>query len=50
MDFEMWELISKLVVNVEYVDDNGKKIFAVDYVAGSVFALTGERFGAYSLN
>jgi len=45
----MWELLAKLLVNVEYYKD-GKKLFAVDTVVGSVFALTGVRFGAFSIN
>lgn len=45
----MWELLSKLLVNVEYYKD-GKRLFAVDTVAGSVFALTGVRFGAFAIN
>lgn len=49
LDFEMWELLSKLLVNIEYYKD-GKKIYAVDTVVGSVFALTGVRFGAFSIN
>lgn len=49
LDFEMWELLSKLLVNVEYYKD-GKRLFAVDTVVGSVFALTGVRFGGFSIN
>ena len=49
LDFEMWELLAKLLINVEYYKD-GKLLFAVDTVAGSVFALTGVRFGAFSIN
>lgn len=45
----MWELLAKLLVNVEYYKD-GKKLFAVDTVVGGVFALTGVRFGAFSIN
>lgn len=40
LDFEMWELLAKLLVNIEYYKD-GKKIYSVDTVVGSVFALTG---------
>jgi hypothetical protein len=49
LDFEMWELLSKLLVNIEYYRD-GKRLYSVDTVAGSVFALTGVRFGAFSIN
>lgn len=49
LDFEMWELLAKLLVNVEYYKD-GKRLFAVDTVVGSVFALTGVRFGGFSIN
>jgi acid ceramidase/N-acylethanolamine-hydrolysing acid amidase len=49
LDFEMWEIFSKLVVNVEYYN-GADKIFSVDTVAGSVFALTGTRHGAFSVN
>jgi len=45
----MWELLSKLLVNVEYYK-GGKLIYSVDTVAGSVFALTGIRYGAFSIN
>lgn len=49
LDFEMWELFSKLVANVEYYNGD-KKLYSVDTVVGSVFALTGIRHGAFSLN
>jgi hypothetical protein len=49
LDFEMWELLSKLLVNVEYYKD-GQRLFAVDTVVGGVFALTGVRFGGFSIN
>ena len=42
-------MLSKLLVNVEYYKD-GKRLFAIDTVVGSVFALTGVRFGAFSIN
>ena len=45
----MWDLLSKLVVNVEYYK-NGQKLFSVDTVVGSVFALTGIRHGAFAIN
>ena len=49
LDFEMWGLISNLVVNVEYYQGQ-KKVFSVDTVVGSAFALTGIRHGAFSIN
>jgi len=49
LDFEMWELLSKLIVNVEYYK-GGQRLFSVDTVAGSVFALTGIRHGAFAVN
>lgn len=49
LDFEMWHLLSPLVVNVEYYQGN-KKVYSVDTVVGSVFALTGIRHGAFAIN
>ena len=49
LDFEMWDLLSKLVINVEYYQ-GAKKMFSVDTVVGSVFALTGIKPAAFSLN
>lgn len=49
LDFEMWDLLAKLVVNIEY--HQGKKlVYSVDTVVGSVFALTGIRHGAFAIN
>jgi hypothetical protein len=49
LDFFAWDLLAKLVVNVEYYQ--GKKlIYSVDTVVGSVFALTGIRHGAFAIN
>jgi hypothetical protein len=48
MDFELWELISKMQVNVEYYK-KGVRIFSIDSIAGMVFALTGIRHGAYAI-
>ena len=42
LDFEMWEIISKLISVVHYYDGD-KKLFTVDTIAGSVFAATGVR-------
>lgn len=49
LDFEMWDILAKLVVNVEYYQGQ-KRIFSVDTVVGSVFALTGIRHGAFAVN
>jgi hypothetical protein len=48
MDFEMWELISKIQVNVEYYKA-GKLVFSVDSIVGMAFALTGIRHGAFAI-
>ena len=40
LDFEMWEIFAKMLVRVDYYDGD-KKLFTIDHVAGSVFALTG---------
>jgi hypothetical protein len=45
----MWEVLSKLLVHVEYYR-GGKKIFNSDLVVGSVFALTGSKPGAFAVN
>jgi hypothetical protein len=45
----MWELLSKLIVNVEYYEGN-KKIYSIDTVVGSAFALTGVKPGAFAIN
>ena len=49
LDFEMWELLSKLVANVEYYRGD-QRIYSVDTVVGSAFALTGIRHGAFAIN
>ena len=49
LDFEMWDLLSKLLVNVEYYQGE-KRVFSVDTIVGSVFALTGVRHGAFAVN
>jgi len=49
LDFEMWGLLARLVVNIDYYQ--GKKlIYSVDTIIGSVFALTGIRYGAFAVN
>lgn len=49
LDFEMWNVLSNLVANVEYYRGN-QRIYSVDTVVGSVFALTGIRHGAFAIN
>ena len=49
LDFEMWEIFSKLVANVEYYRGD-QRIYSVDTVVGSAFALTGIRHGAFAIN
>ena len=49
LDFEMFHLLSNLVVNVEYYQGD-KKVFSVDTIVGSVFALTGIRHGNFAVN
>ena len=45
----MWDILAKLVINMEYYQGD-KKIFSIDTVVGSVFALTGIRHGAFAVN
>lgn len=45
----MWELLSKLLTKVEYYKGD-QLVYSVDTVAGSVFALTGIRPGAFAIN
>ena len=49
LDFEMWELISKLLVTIDYYKD-GKFLYSSDSVAITAFALTGMKPGAFSMN
>lgn len=49
LDFEMWELLSKLLTNVEYYRGE-QRLFSSDIVVGSVFALTGIKHGAFAAN
>jgi len=49
LDFELWELLSKLLVKIDYYKD-GKFIYTSYTVAASVFTLTGIRQGAFSIN
>ena len=45
----MWDILAKLIVNVDYYQGS-KKMFSIDTVVGSVFALTGVRHGAFAVN
>lgn len=49
LDFEMWDILAKLIVNVEYYQGT-ERLFSVDTVVGSVFALTGIQHGSFALN
>jgi len=49
LDFEMYELLAKLVTNVEYYKGE-ERIYSVDTIVGSAFALTGIRHGAFAIN
>lgn len=49
LDFEMWSILSKMLANVEYYK-GGKLVYSVDTIVGSVFALTGIRYGAFAIN
>lgn len=49
LDFEMWNILSHLLVHVEFYK-GGKKIFNSDLIVGSVFALTGSRPGSFAVN
>ena len=48
LDFNMWELISNLVANVQYYKSD-KLLYSVDTVVGSVFTLTANKPGAFSV-
>jgi hypothetical protein len=48
LDFPMWELLAGLVANVHYYR-NGKLLFSVDSIIGSVFTLTANKPGAFSV-
>ena len=49
LDFPMMRLISNLIINVEYYRGS-QRVFSIDTVLGTVFALTGIRFGAFAVN
>lgn len=45
----MMRVLSPLVTQVNYYD-GAKLVFTIDTVVGSVFALTGIRYGAFAVN
>jgi hypothetical protein len=49
LDFEMWELVSRLLVTIDYYRD-GKFLYSSDSVVITAFALTGMKPGAFSIN
>jgi hypothetical protein len=49
LDFEMWNILSNLLVHVEYYR-GGKKVSDSDIIVGSVFTLTGSKPGAFAVN
>ena len=49
LDFYMWSLIARLVVRIDYYRGE-KLVYSVDSVVGSVFALTGIRYGGYAIS
>lgn len=49
LDFSMWELLANLLVHAEFYKA-GKLVFTSDLIVGSVFALTGSKPGAFSVN
>jgi len=49
LDFPFMRLLSSLVVTVDYYQGH-KKMFTIDHVVGSVFAVTGIRYGAFAVN
>jgi len=49
LDFEMWGLLARLVVDIDYYQ--GKKlVYTANTIIGSVFVLTGIRYGAFAVN
>jgi len=49
LDFFAWDLLAQLVVNIQYFQGS-HRLYSVDTVVGSVFALTGIRHGAFAIN
>ena len=48
LDFNMWEYLSNLVANVHYYRGD-KLLYSVDTLVGSVFTLTANKPGAFSV-
>lgn len=48
LDFNMWLLLSNLVANLQY-HRGGQLVFSVDTVVGSVFTLTANKPGGFSV-
>lgn len=48
LDFNMWLLLSNLVANLQYYKGD-QLLYSVDTVVGSVFTLTANRPGAFSV-
>jgi hypothetical protein len=49
LDFPMMRLLSSMIVTIDYYQGH-KRIFTIDHVLGSVFPLTGIRYGAFAVN
>jgi penicillin V acylase-like amidase (Ntn superfamily) len=48
LDFDMWNLFSNLVANLQYYKGD-QLVYSVDTVVGSVFTLTANRPGGFSV-
>ena len=48
LDFDMWLLLSNLVANIQYYKGD-KLLYSVDTIVGSVFTLTANKPGAFSV-
>jgi len=48
LDFDMWNLLANLAARIEYYK-NGKLLFSVDQIVGSVFTLTAHKTGSFSV-
>jgi len=48
LDFPMWELLAALTANIQYYR-KGQLLFSVDSIVGSVFTLTANKPGAFSV-
>lgn len=49
LDFPMMRVLSQLVTQVNYYDAT-KLVYTIDTVIGSVFTLTGIRYGGFAVN